>query len=225
VEAHIEQGPVLAARGAALGVVTSIAGMAGLEIAFVGRRGHAGTVPMPLRADALAAAVQAMGAAYDAARGIPGAVCTIGRLNALPGATNTIPGRAELFADLRAPDGAGLAALVRAVKAAAAEAAAAGGCTVEIEQRWRYQPVPMSAGPTAALRRAIERIGLPVVELPSGAGHDAAIMAMAGVPAAMLFVRGDAGGVSHAPQEHTGIDAVEACLAALERALWELSAR
>lgn len=225
VEAHIEQGPVLAARGAALGVVTSIAGMAGLEIAFVGRRGHAGTVPMPLRADALAAAARAMAVAYDAARGIPGAVCTIGRLTALPGATNTIPGRAELFADLRAPDAAGLAALVQAVEAAVAEAAAAGGCTVEIDRRWRYEPVPMSAVPTAALRRAIEQIGLPAVELPSGAGHDAAILAMAGVPAGMLFVRSDAGGVSHAPQEHTGIDAVEACLAALEHALWELAGR
>jgi acetylornithine deacetylase/succinyl-diaminopimelate desuccinylase-like protein len=180
---------------------------------------------MPLRADALACAVRAICAAYDATRGIPGAVCTIGRLTALPGATNTIPGRAELFAALRAPDGAGLAALVRVVESAAAEAASAGGCRVEIDQRWRYPPVSMSAGPMAALRRAIERVGLPVVELPSGAGHDAAIMAMAGVPAGMLFVRSDAGGVSHTPEEHTGIDAVEACLAALEHALRELAGR
>jgi allantoate deiminase len=223
LEPHIEQGPVLAGRGAALGVVTSIAGMAGLEIAFTGRRGHAGTVPMAMRADALAAAARAICAAHDAARGIAGAVCTIGRLAVLPGATNTIPGRAELFADLRAPDAAGLAALVRAVEAAAAEAAAAEGCSVEIDQRWRYEPVPMSAGPTDALRRAIERLAQPAVELPSGAGHDAAIMAMAGVPAAMLFVRSDAGGVSHAPEEHTGIDAVAACAAALEHALRELA--
>jgi N-carbamoyl-L-amino-acid hydrolase len=81
----------------------------------------------------------------------------------------------------------------------------------------------MSAGPTDALRRAIERLGMPAVELPSGAGHDAGIMAMAGVPAAMLFVRSDAGGVSHAPEEHTGIDAVAACAAALEHALRELA--
>ena len=121
------------------------------------------------------------------------------------------------------PTPAGLAALVRAVEAAAAEAAAAGGCSVEIDQRWRYEPVPMSAGPTDALRRAIERLGMPAVELPSGAGHDAGIMAMAGVPAAMLFVRSDAGGVSHAPEEHTGIDAVAACAAALEHALRELA--
>jgi len=223
LEPHIEQGPLLAARGAALGVVTSIAGMAGLEIAFTGRRGHAGTVPMAMRSDALAAAARAICNAHDAARGIAGAVCTIGRLAALPGATNTIPGRAELFADLRAPDAAGLAALVRAVEAAAAEAAAAAGCSVEIDQRWRYEPVPMAAGPTDALRRSIERLGLPAVELPSGAGHDAGIMAMAGVPAAMLFVRSDAGGVSHAPEEHTGIDAVEACAAVLEHALQELA--
>jgi hydantoinase/carbamoylase family amidase len=223
LEAHIEQGPVLAEQGASLGVVTSIAGMAGLEIAFTGRRGHAGTVPMDLRADALAAAARAVCDAHDAARAIPGAVCTIGRLTVLPGATNTIPGRAELFADLRAPDADGLAALVSAVESAAAAAAVSARCAAQVEQRWRYEPVAMSAGPVDALRLAIERLGLPVVELPSGAGHDAAILATAGVPTAMLFVRSDAGGVSHAPAEHTGTDAVAACAAALEEALRELA--
>jgi hydantoinase/carbamoylase family amidase len=223
LEAHIEQGPVLAEQGASLGVVTSIAGMAGLEIAFTGRRGHAGTVPMDLRADALAAAARAVCDAHDAARAIPGAVCTIGRLTVLPGATNTIPGRAELFADLRAPDADGLAALVSAVESAAAAAAVSARCAAQVEQRWRYEPVAMSAGPVDALRLAIERLGLPVVELPSGAGHDAAILATAGVPTAMLFVRSDAGGVSHAPEEHTGTDAVAACAAALEEALRELA--
>jgi acetylornithine deacetylase/succinyl-diaminopimelate desuccinylase-like protein len=82
----------------------------------------------------------------------------------------------------------------------------------------------MSERPSAALRSAIERLGIEVVELPSGAGHDAAIMGMAGVPAAMLFVRSDAGGVSHAPEEWTGRDAIVACVAALEPALRELAA-
>jgi hydantoinase/carbamoylase family amidase len=225
VETHIEQGPVLADTGAAVGVVSSIAGMAGIELWFHGRRGHAGTTPMAMRADALGAAAGFITAAQDAARAIDGAVCTIGRLTVSPGATNTIPERAELFADLRAPDAERLDALVTAATAAAERAAADAGCRVEIAPRWRYQPAPMSDAPSQALRRAIAASGLDPVTLPSGAGHDATIMAMAGVPTAMLFVRSDADGVSHAPQEHTGADAVERCVQVLEPALRELATR
>ena len=224
VEAHIEQGPSLAARGAALGVVTSIAGMAGIELVFTGRRGHAGTVPMPLRADALAAAAGFVRAAHDLARGLAGAVATIGRLDVSPGATNTIPGRVTAFADLRAPDAGALAALVDGAVAAARSAAEEAGCGVEVVPRWRYEPVAMHPGPMEALRRAVAAAGLEPVELPSGAGHDAAILAEAGIPTAMLFVRSDAGGVSHAPEEDTGADAVAAAVAVLEAALTELAA-
>jgi len=224
VEAHIEQGPSLAAQGATLGVVTSIAGMAGIEVVFHGRRGHAGTVPMHLRADAVAAAARFVTALHAAARDIADAVATVGSVDVEPGASNTIPGRARLFADVRAPDGAGLAALVEAVAAAARAAAADTGCTVEVLPRWRYEPEPMHELPAAALRRAVGAIGLDPVPIASGAGHDAAILAAAGIPTGMLFVRSDAGGVSHAPEESTGTDAVAACLAALEGALRELAA-
>jgi allantoate deiminase len=223
VEAHIEQGPTLAASGVPLGVVSSIAGMAGLELTFTGRRGHAGTVPMPLRSDALGAAARFVVAAHDHASSLPGAVATIGRLTVVPGATNTIPERCELFADLRAPDTARLDALVDGAVAVAQEAATVAGCEVAIESRWRYEPVAMSDGPRDALRRAIVSLGLEPTELPSGAGHDAAILALAGVPSAMLFVRSDAGGVSHAPEESTGADAVVLGLQALEGALRELA--
>jgi hydantoinase/carbamoylase family amidase len=222
VEAHIEQGPSLAAAGAPLGVVTSIAGMAGMEIAFAGRRGHAGTVPMELRSDALAAAARFVVAAHATARAIPGAVATIGRLTVGPGATNTIPNRAALFADVRAPDDSRLERLVREVEEAAREAATATRCSVEIVPRWRYASHPMSPGPMAALRRAVAALGADPVELPSGAGHDAQILGQAGVPVAMLFVRSDAGGVSHAPEERTEPDAVVACVRVLEPALREL---
>ena len=224
VETHIEQGPSLAAAGAPLGVVTSIAGMAGLDIVFSGSRGHAGTVPMNLRSDALAAAARFVLAAHEVARSIPGAVATIGRLVALPGATNTIPGRAELFADLRAPDAAGLDALVERAAAAAVEAATAAGCTAEVLPRWRYEPVAMDPATAAVVRRSVAGLGLDPVDLPSGAGHDAAIMATAGIPSAMLFVRSDAGGVSHAPEESTGADAIALCVQALTAALSELAA-
>src|SRR5439155_14136778 len=224
VEAHIEQGPVLAAAAAPLGLVTAIAGMAGIEVAFDGRRGHAGTVPMILRADALAAAARFVHGLHDAARALPDAVATVGRISVLPGATNTIPGRAELFADVRAPDAGGLQRLVEAVHAVAADAASKTGCRHRVIERWRYEPMPMHPVPAAAIRRGIVGLGLEVVELPSGAGHDATIMAMAGVPTAMLFVRSDAGGVSHAPEEATGVDAVACCVRVLEATLRELAA-
>jgi len=81
----------------------------------------------------------------------------------------------------------------------------------------------MHREPTGALHRAVAAVGADLVELPSGAGHDAAIMGMAGVPSAMLFARSDAGGVSHAPEEATGADAVDLCARALEAALRELA--
>ena len=92
-----------------------------------------------------------------------------------------------------------------------------------IEPRWRHEAVPMSQAPREALRRGIEAAGSEPVELPSGAGHDAQILALAGVPSAMLFVRSDAGGVSHAPEEHSGADAVGLGIQALESALRELA--
>ena len=223
VELHIEQGPTLAAAGLPLGIVASIAGMAGLELTFSGRRGHAGTVPMALRSDALGAAARFVVDAHDVARSLPGAVATIGRLTVAPGATNTIPERCELFADLRAPDDERVDALVSGVETAAREAAASANCEVSIAPRWRYEAVAMSPAPKVALTRAVEALGVEPAELPSGAGHDAAIMALAGVPSAMLFVRSDAGGVSHAPEEHSGADAVALGLQALETALRELA--
>jgi allantoate deiminase len=223
VEPHIEQGPALAAAGARLGVVSGIAGMAGMEIAFAGRRGHAGTTPMAVRADALAAAAEFVRAAYAGARALPGAVATVGRLTVSPGATNTIPGRAELFADVRAPDAATLEALVRGTVAAAHAAAETTGCTADVHPRWRYEPVAMAPRLVAAIRRAVATVEPEPVELASGAGHDAAILAEAGVECGMLFVRSDAGGVSHAPQEATGADAVDACLAALAVLLPDLA--
>ena len=121
-----------------LGVVTSIAGMAGIDIAFAGRRGHAGTTPMALRADALGAAARFVQTAHDTARAIPDAVCTVGRLTVAPGATNTIPGRVELFADLRAPDDERLEQLVSTVVAGA-------------EARRRVRRMPRRGHPAVAV--------------------------------------------------------------------------
>jgi acetylornithine deacetylase/succinyl-diaminopimelate desuccinylase-like protein len=206
LELHVEQGPVLADAGAALGVVTSIVGYAHGELVFEGRAGHAGTTPMAGRDDALVAAAEAVLRIREAPGGIEGAVATVGELSVEPGASNVIPSRVRLSVDARAPDSERLARLVEAID-------------VELEQR--TEPAPMSSELRAALGEEIASRGLPLVELPSGAGHDAGILAAAGVPSAMLFVRSLNGGVSHSPDELSSDEdvalAVEVLTAALAR--------
>ncbi|MBA2643590.1 MAG: M20/M25/M40 family metallo-hydrolase [Actinobacteria bacterium] len=186
LELHVEQGPVLERAGAPLGVVTSIAGMARGELLVEGTAGHAGTVPMDGRRDALVAAATEILRIRDAASAIPGAVATVGELDVEPGAGNVIPSRVRLSLDARAPDRVRLDALVQAVGFAPG---------------YRTEPVTMAGEVQSALRAEIEARGLPLVELSSGAGHDAGILAAAGVKSGMLFVRSLNGGVSHCPEE------------------------
>jgi allantoate deiminase len=186
LEVHVEQGPTLERAGAPLGLVTGIAGIARAERVFEGVAGHAGTVPMDARRDALAAAAEYVLGVRAAASAIEGAVATVGRLEVEPGFGNVIPGRVRLSVDARAPDRERLDRLV---------------AELGLEPGLRLEPVAMADEPRAALRAALEERDLPVVELPSGAGHDAAILAAAGVPTAMLFVRSLNGGTSHAPEE------------------------
>jgi allantoate deiminase len=186
LELHIEQGPTLERAGAPLGVVTGIVGYARGELRFEGRAGHAGTTPMEGREDALVAAAGAIGRIGDAARAIPEAVATVGQIDVEPGGANVIPSRARISVDARAPDAERLDALVAAIG---------------FEPDQRTEPVAMSERCRAALRDEIAGRSLPVVELPSGAGHDAGILAAAGVDAGMLFVRSLNGGVSHSPDE------------------------
>jgi allantoate deiminase len=186
LELHVEQGPVLERAGAPLGIVTSIVGMARGELTFVGRAGHAGTVPMHGREDALVAASEAVLRIRDAARKIEGSVATVGELTIEPGAGNVIPARAWLSVDARAPDAKRLEELVAAIG---------------LEPGYRTEPVAMAGELMAILRDEIEARCLDPVELPSGAGHDAGILAAAGVPSGMLFVRSLNGGVSHSPEE------------------------
>jgi acetylornithine deacetylase/succinyl-diaminopimelate desuccinylase-like protein len=206
LELHVEQGPVLAAAGAPLGVVTSIVGYARGELVFEGGAGHAGTTPMAARDDALVDAAEAVLRIRDAARAIDGAVATVGELSVEPGASNVIPSRVRLSVDARAPDSERLAQLVSAIG---------------FEPAQRTEPAPMSEELRQVLREEIERLGLPASELPSGAGHDAGILAAAGVPSAMLFVRSLNGGVSHSPDELSSEEdvalAVEVLTAALRR--------
>lgn len=186
LELHIEQGPVLAEHDAPLGVVAGIAGVARGEFVVEGRAGHAGTVPMAGREDALVAAAALILRIRDTAAGIDGAVATVGRLEVEPGALNVIPDRVTVSVDARAPDAARFQRLID---------------TLGLEPTYRVEPAAMSEELRAVLRAELERRGLPVVELPSGAGHDAGILAAKGIASAMLFVRSLNGGVSHSPDE------------------------
>jgi allantoate deiminase len=198
-ELHIEQGPVLEERDVPVGVVDAIAGATRVELEFTGQAGHAGTVPMAARHDALCAAAEWVVAVEAAARREPGLVATVGRLEALPGAPNVVPGAAVASLDARHADDAVRAAAVEGLRAEAQRAAAARG--VQLHWRVRMQTPAVAVDPdlTAVLAEAVGERGLPVVRLSSGAGHDAvALSAATGV--AMLFVR-CAGGLSHHPDE------------------------
>jgi allantoate deiminase len=223
LEAHVEQGPALAAAGAPLGVVTRIVGSSLTRVVFEGRAGHAGTTPMSERADALCAAADFTLALRGAAARFDAAVATVGRITLAPGAANVIPGRAELTVDARAPEAAGLERLLAAVDELVDAAAARNGCTARSERRWLQPPTAMAETTRGALREAVQALGLPVVELASGAGHDAAVLAAAGVPSGMLFVRSLAGGVSHSPDEQTDSTDIELAISALGGALERLS--
>jgi hydantoinase/carbamoylase family amidase len=193
LELHVEQGPVLASADAPLGVVTGIVGYARGELVVEGRAGHAGTTPMAGREDALVAAASEIVRVRDAALGIPGAVATIGRVEVEPGGANVIPSRVSLSLDVRAPDVERLDALVTAVG---------------FEPDYRVEPAAFAGRVPEALRSAIAARALPAVDLASGAGHDAGILASAGVDAGMLFVRSLNGGVSHSPDELSSDDDV-----------------
>jgi len=206
IELHIEQGPTLLRADAPLGVVTGIVGYVRGRRTFSGTPGHAGTTPMDGRDDALVAAAEFVLQARDVARGIEGSVATVGQLSVEPGGTNVIPGRVVLSVDARAPDAERLDRL----------AAALG-----IEEPIR-EPAPMSEEIRAVLRGELERLGVPVLELPSGAGHDAGILATAGVPSGMLFVRSLNRGISHNPAELSSPEDIALAVDALTGALRHL---
>lgn len=225
VELHVEQGPRLADLDAPLGVVDEIVGMAGLEVEFAGRAGHAGTTPMAGRADALRAAagfVAALPAVAERA-GAGAAVATVGDLRVEPGAANVIPGHARCAADLRAAGADGLERLERLAVEAAERAAADAGCTARAVPAWRAERVGLDAGVGDALRAAAAEHGLAAPTMASWAGHDAGVLAAAGVPTAMLFVRSLAGGVSHTPAEHSDAADVELAIDVLAAALRTLA--
>ena len=214
VEVHIEQGPVLEQRNLAVGVVTAIAGQSRFKISFTGHSGHAGTVPMDLRQDALCAAAEFIVSVENFARKTNGLVATVGQIHAEPGASNVIPGAATLTLDVRHRKDSVRLASCAALQKLARRAAETRKTKLAWQSIQQTASVPCSPQLSGRLRRAVKRHQREVAVLLSGAGHDAAVMAQI-TPAAMLFVRCK-GGVSHHPAEsvkpadvHTAIEVLE----------------
>ena len=202
LEVHIEQGPVLERAGQPLGVVTAIAGQARGAVVFEGRADHAGTTPMDVRDDALVKAARFIQHVSEAAR--EGGVATVGAVDVEPGAMNVVPARVAVSVDARAPNAEALEALVE---------------RIGFEPTWQLEPVAMSGAPFEALSAVLPD----APRLVSGAGHDAMVLAAAGVPTAMLFVRSLNGGASHSPQELSSPEDIALAVDVLTRTLERLA--
>lgn len=199
VEVHIEQGPVLESLELPVGVVTGIAGHVWRTYVLEGRAGHAGTTPMGLRRDALAAASELTLAVERLALETPGLVATVGQVVARPGGNNVIAGRAELEVDVRSIDASVLAGALARLDAEVAEIATRRGVRSSARDRFASPPVVCAPALRELMEQSVRHVGLPVHALPSGAGHDGRILATLG-PIAMLFVRSPEG-LSHHPDE------------------------
>ncbi len=201
LELHIEQGPVLEAEDLPVAVVSAISGATRLAARLTGVAGHAGTVPMALRCDALTGAAECIGAIEAFCRTDDGGlVGTVGYIQAMPGATNVIPGQVSFTIDMRAPTDAhrkrAVAEIVRRIE----DIAGRRQLSLQLDVTHENRTVPCAPWLKAQVAQAIAGEGFRVFELPSGAGHDG--MAMIDIAdVGMIFVR-CRGGVSHNPDEH-----------------------
>ena len=218
VELHIEQGAVLEASGKPLAVVSAIVGTAHLEVVVTGRPDHAGTTPMGMRQDALAGAAAMIQAIESIARslGAP-AVATVGKLAVEPDQINVVPGRVVFTIDLRHSDLGARRALEERTRSLCRTIASERGLELDILMLQERPPVTMDPELRALLARAAKDAGVTAVELVSGAGHDAQVLA-ARCKVGMLFVP-SVGGRSHCPEERTDPGHLELGARVLGRAL------
>jgi allantoate deiminase len=209
LELHIEQGPVLEAQNLPVGVVTAIAGATRLAARLTGMAGHAGTVPMALRRDALSGVAECIGAIEEFCRTDEGGlVGTVGYIHATPGATNVIPGEVSFTIDMRAPTDMhrkrAVADVVRQIEAIAKRRQ----LSLQLDVTHENRTAPCAPWLMQQIAQAIAAEGFSVFELPSGAGHDG--MAMIDIAdVGMIFVR-CRGGISHHPDEHVELTDTEA---------------
>ena len=198
-ELHIEQGPVLEAEGLPVGVVTAINGFSRLRVTLRGTAGHAGTVPMNLRRDALAGAAECVLATERVAKRHPELVGTVGRIEARPGAINVIPGEVAFTVDVRAPQDPLRKHAVAAIRSQIEQVSKNRKLDCEIELLQEFGMTACSPRLMEQMDNAVARQGFRVRRLPSGAGHDG--MALGAITEiCMVFVRCK-GGISHSPLE------------------------
>jgi allantoate deiminase len=221
LELHIEQGPVLEQADVPLGVVTAINGARRLTCCFTGEAGHAGTVPMAHRHDALTAAAQWIAFVEQKTRESgPDQVATVGTLQCEPGAVNVIPGAVTLTLDIRSPDDDRREMLLNALLDEAERIAAQRGLSFSHDVFYTIAATPCDARLREVLAGAVSEVQGRALWLPSGAGHDAIAVAERW-PSAMLFVRCDRG-VSHHPAERVQLEDVAKALQAYSAAVSKL---
>jgi N-carbamoyl-L-amino-acid hydrolase len=209
VELHIEQGPVLEAEGVAIGAVTGVQGISWTELTITGQSNHAGTTPMQHRHDAGYVAARIAVFVRDLVREVGGGqVGTVGALDLHPGLVNVVAARATMTVDLRNTDEATLAGAEGRLAAFVAQVAADEGVTISSRRLARFEPVAFDPRVVDLVAEVAGASGLSVARLPSGAGHDAQMLARV-CPAGMVFVPSERG-ISHNPAEHTAAADVEA---------------
>jgi hydantoinase/carbamoylase family amidase len=216
IEVHIEQGPVLLERGLPLGVVTSIAGAVRMTATVTGQAGHAGTTPMTMRRDAAAAAAEMALAIESRCSQAPSLVGTVGMINVPGGAANVIAGRCDFSIDIRAGDDQTRDEAVIDVLRVCEAIAQRRAVTLTFSRTMAVPCAPCAPPLMDLLADSLERVGVAHFRLPSGAGHDAMMLARI-TDACMLFVRCGNGGISHNPLETVAAEDVDlACLVFLD---------
>lgn len=224
LEVHIEQGPVLEITDRPLAVVTSIAGQSRFHVTVTGEAGHAGTVPMTMRRDALAAAAEMMLAVEEVARGgrAHQMVATVGRLSLEPGAVNVIPRRASFTLDIRAEADAPRVAAIEEIRRRFRAIAERRDVAFLMDRYHETPTTPCAGRLQGAFAAAVESLGLEAPRLTSGAGHDGhAMQALCDI--GMLFVR-CRGGISHNPNEFADVSDIGLAVEALVRAVEAIAA-
>ena len=222
LELHIEQGPVLEQEGLDVGIVSGIAGLLGFRVRLTGEANHAGTTPMASRRDALAGAARIVLELRDEARSRGDMTANVGILTVAPGGFNVIPGTAEFTIDARAGDADAFARAEKFVRDTLERVAAEEQLELEVAETHRKPPTPLDLELQELLARGAAAEGAMTRSMPSGAGHDAMILAKH-VPAAMLFVPSRAG-ISHSPDEYTSPEQCELGARVLARAVGALVA-
>ena len=222
IEVHIEQGPVLNGLDLPLGVVTSINGSVRYVGEVTGMASHAGTTPMDSRRDAAMAVAELALYLEQRAAQDGDSVGTIGQWNVPGGSINVVPGRCQFSLDLRAPTDAQRDALDRDVLAQLRQITARRGLRLTLEETMRAAAAPSAPAWQQRWENAVNALGVPLLRLPSGAGHDAMKLHEV-MPQAMLFVRGENAGISHNPLESTTHNDMQLAVEAFSHVLHQLA--